>query len=136
MVKKQAINTSTRLPYFELLRKNTRFIPVELSLQAYFYLEVWSLFGLLGLFLWRPFDLVLLLVSLQPPELLLNSPALFPHLLSVLLVKQGELSSASTNTAFLFDHTFTYKTKINLVSYCIIIGATDHFESPHLLYKH
>lgn len=61
--------------------------------QAYFYLEVWSLFDLLGLLLWRSLDLVFLLVSLQPPQLLLNTPAFLPHLFSVLLIEEGKLPS-------------------------------------------
>lgn len=67
-----------------------------LNRQAYFYLEVWSLFDLLDLLLWRSLDLVFLLVSLQPPQLLLNTPSLLPHLLSVLLIEEGKLSSATT----------------------------------------
>lgn len=70
---------------------------IKLSQQAYFYLEVWSLLDLLGLLLRRSFDLVFLLVSLQPPELLLNAPALLPHLLSVLLIEEGKLSSETTH---------------------------------------
>lgn len=69
---------------------------IVLNRQAYFYLEVWSLFDLLGLLLWRSLDLVLLLVSLQPPQLLLDTPALLPHLFSVLLIEEGKLSSAAT----------------------------------------
>lgn len=64
--------------------------------QAYFYLEVWSLFGLLGLLLWRTLDLVLFLVPLQSPQLFLNASALLPHFLPVLLIKEGELTSEET----------------------------------------
>lgn len=71
---------------------------IKTNQQAYFYLEVWSLFDLLGLLLWGSLDLVFLLVSLQPPQLLLNTPALLPHLLSVLLIEEGELPSATTRT--------------------------------------
>lgn len=74
---------------------------VVLNQQAYFYLEVWSLFDLLGLLLWRSLDLVLLLISLQPPQLLLNTPALLPHFFSVLLIEEGKLSSAATKTGCL-----------------------------------
>lgn len=69
---------------------------IVLNRQAYFYLEVWSLFDLLGLLLWRSLDLVLLLVSLQPPQLLLDTPTLLSHLFSVLLIEEGKLSSAAT----------------------------------------
>lgn len=65
--------------------------------QAYFYLEVWSLFGLLGLLLWRTLDLVLFLVPLQSPQLFLNASALLPHFLPVLLIKEGELTSEETS---------------------------------------
>lgn len=37
---------------------------IVVNQQAYFYLEVWSLFHLLGLLLWGSLDLVFLLVSL------------------------------------------------------------------------
>lgn len=69
---------------------------IVLNQQAYFYLEVWSLFDLLGLLLRWSLDFVLLLVSLQPPQLLLNTPALLPHLLPVLLIEEGELASVAT----------------------------------------
>lgn len=75
---------------------------IKTNQQAYFYLEVWPLFDLLGLLLWGSLDLVFLLVSLQPPQLLLNTPALLPHLLSVLLIEEGKLPSATTKTCFTF----------------------------------
>lgn len=65
---------------------------------TYFDLEVWPLFEFLGLLLWRSLNLVLLLVSLQPPQLLLNTPPLLPHLFSVLLIEDGKLLSATTKT--------------------------------------
>lgn len=80
--------------YHEACEEKVKERHIVLNRQAYFYLEVWSLFDLLGLLLWRPLDLILLLVSLQPPQLLLNTPALLPHLFSVLLIKEGKLSSA------------------------------------------
>ena len=55
--------------------------------------EVRSLFDLLGLLLRRTLEAVLLLVPLQPPQLLLDPPPLLPHLLAVLLVKQRKLAS-------------------------------------------
>lgn len=61
--------------------------------QAYFYLEVWPLLDLLGLLLRGALEPVLLLVPLQPPQLLLDPPALLPHLLSMLLIKQRKLLS-------------------------------------------
>lgn len=69
-----------------------------MSRQAYFYLEVGSLFHLLGLLLRWSLDFVFLLISLQPPQLLLNAPPLLSHLLPVLLVKEGKLSSAVAKT--------------------------------------
>lgn len=77
------------------------------SRQAYFYLEVGSLFHLLGLLLRGSLDFVFLLISLQPPQLLLNAPPLLPHLLSVLLVEEGKLPSAATKTRVIWF--FLYK---------------------------
>lgn len=72
---------------------------IVLSQQAYFYLEVWPLLGLFGLLLRGSLELVLLLVSFQPPQLLLYATTLLPHLLSVLLVKDSKLSSAKIRYA-------------------------------------
>lgn len=80
---------------------------IVVNQQAYFYLEVWSLFHLLGLLLWGSLDLVFLLVSLQPPQLLLNTPTLLPHLFSVLLIEEGKLPSAATKTHSASCLTFT-----------------------------
>lgn len=88
---------------------------IVLNRQAYFYLEVWPLFDLLGLLLWRSLDLVLLLVPLQPPQLLLNTPALLPHLFSVLLIEEGKLSSATTRINSAGCFTFTGSVVILLV---------------------
>lgn len=65
------------------------------SLSLIFYLKVWSFLHLLGFFLGRSLHLVLLLVPFQSTQLLLNAPTLLPHLLPVLLVKQGELPTAT-----------------------------------------
>lgn len=73
-------------------------LSIVVNQQAYFYLEVWSLFHLLGFLLWGSLDLIFLLVSLQPPQLLLNAPPLLPHLFSVLLIEEGKLPSAATKT--------------------------------------
>lgn len=72
---------------------------IVLSQQAYFYLEVWPLLGLFGLLLWGSLELVLLLVSFQPSQLLLNTATLLSHLLSVLLVKESKLSTAKIRYA-------------------------------------
>ena len=57
------------------------------------HLEVWPFFDLLGLLLWWPLELVLLLVALEAPQLLLNAPPLLPHLLAVLLIEQRKLTT-------------------------------------------
>lgn len=97
------------------MKKKVKERSIVLNQQAYFYLEVWSLFDLLGLLLWRPLDLVLLLVSLQSPQLLLNTSALLPHLFSVLLIKEGKLSSAATkinnNGCLTFTGSFVVKVR-------------------------
>lgn len=90
------------------LMKNKRKWKVVRSRQAYFYLEVGSLFHLLGLLLRGSLDFVFLLISLQPPQLLLNAPPLLPHLLSVLLVEEGKLPSAATKTCFTWARFFLY----------------------------
>lgn len=62
-------------------------------LPAYLDFEVGSLFDLLDLLLRGALEAILLLVPLQPPELLLDPPPLLPHLLAVLFVKQRKLAS-------------------------------------------
>lgn len=94
-----------------------------LNRQAYFYLEVWSLFDLLGLLLRWPLDLVLLLVSLQPPQLLLNTSTLLPHFFSVLLIEEGKLPSADTNI-----HNIQCDDSMQLVNWQCL--------SPSLNFKH
>lgn len=59
-----------------------------------FYLQIWSFFGLLGLFLRWTFKSIFLLVSFKASQLFLNSSPFFSHLLSVLLVEQRKLTAA------------------------------------------
>lgn len=98
---------------------------LELNQQAYFYLEVWSLLDLLGLLLWGTFNFILFLVSLQSPQLLLNPPALLPHLFSVLLIEEGKLSSVTTRR-----HNKTYLT---FISVNIFIVGSVLADKPYLL---